>query len=63
MNPRASKPQPISVATPTVPSLEDVFKAQQIALEAEKAILNKIPVSVESHGVMPLKEKDKMSVF
>ena len=49
--------------TPTVPSLEDVFKAQQIALEAEKAILNKIPVSVESHGVMPLKEKDKMSVF
>ena len=42
--------------TPTVPSLEDVFKAQQIALEAEKAILNKIPVSVESHGVMPLKE-------
>ena len=49
--------------TPTVPSLEDVFKAQQIALKAEKAILNKIPVSVESHGVMPLKEKDKMSVF
>ena len=49
--------------THTVPSLEDVFKAQQIALEAEKAILNKIPVSVESHGVMPLKEKDKMSVF
>lgn len=49
--------------TPTVPSLEDVFKAQQIALEAEKAILNKIPVSVESHGIMPLKEKDKMSVF
>lgn len=43
--------------TPTVPSLEDVFKAQQIALEAEKAILNKIPVSVESHGVMPLKVK------
>ena len=43
--------------TPTVPSLEDVFKAQQIALEAEKAILNKIPVTVESHGVMPLKEK------
>ena len=43
--------------TPTVPSLEDVFKAQQIALEAEKAILKKIPVSVESHGVMPLKVK------